>query len=86
MKRKFIPPFLMLLAGAISGIIMLILHYETKTMLIILLAVLIGFYAAGILLMGMLNQFDKQNEKLSAEEGEELTEEEAPAEEGQVGS
>ena len=36
-KRKLIPPFVTLLAGAIVSITMRILHYETLKMLIILL-------------------------------------------------
>lgn len=86
MKRKLIPPFLMLFAGAISGIIMLALDYEAKTMLMILLAVLIAFYAAGSLLKGILDRFERQNEKQLIEEAEEPTEEKKLDEEGQVNS
>ncbi|MCH5259041.1 MAG: hypothetical protein J1F18_04765 [Lachnospiraceae bacterium] len=69
-KRRLIPPFVMLLAGAITSITMRILHYETKTMLIILLCVLIGFYIAGSLLKYMLDKFEKQIEEAYMEEGE----------------
>lgn len=69
-KRKLIPPFIMLLAGAITSITMRILHYETKTMLIILLCVLIGFYFAGSVLKTMLDRFERQIEEAHMEEGE----------------
>lgn len=69
-KRRLIPPFVMLLAGAITSITMRILHYETKTMLIILLCVLIGFYIAGSVIKYMLDRFEKQIEEAYMEEGE----------------
>ena len=69
-KRRLIPPFVMLFAGAITSITMRILHYETKTMLIILLCVLIGFYIAGSVIKYMLDRFEKQIEEAYMEEGE----------------
>jgi len=69
-KRKLIPPFVMLLAGAVTSITMRILHYEMKTMLIILLCVLIGFYFAGCVLKTMLDRFERQIEEAHMEEGE----------------
>lgn len=69
-KRKLIPPFIMLLAGAVTSITMRILHYETKTMLIILLCVLIGFYFAGSVLKTMLDRFERQIEEAHMEAGE----------------
>lgn len=81
-KRKLIPPFVMLLAGAITSITMRILHYDTKTMLIILLCVLFGFYIGGCVIKGMLDRFEKQIEEADMEEGEviekELAEEDKP--------
>ncbi|MBD5449407.1 MAG: hypothetical protein HDR28_04480 [Lachnospiraceae bacterium] len=78
-KRKLIPPFVMLSAGAATSITMRILHYETKTMLIILLCVLVGFYMAGCVIKGMLDRFERQVEEAEMEKGEviekELTEE-----------
>lgn len=84
MKRKLIPPFLMLFAGAISSIIMYILHYETKSMLTILLGVLISFYIVGNLFVFMLNIFDRQNEETAAEEEETTEEMSEDEQEGQV--
>ena len=81
-KRRLIPPFVMLLAGAITSITMRILHYEMQNMLIILLCVLIGFYIAGSVIKYMLDQFERQIEEASMEEGEviekELAEEDGP--------
>lgn len=62
MKRKLIPPFWMLLAGAVSSIIMCILHYEMKNMLMILIGVLVIFYIIGCLFKKMLDIFEVQNE------------------------
>lgn len=69
-KRRLIPPFVMLLAGAITSITMRILHYDLKNMLIILLCVLVGFYFAGCVLQTMLDRFEKQIEEAHMEEGE----------------
>lgn len=88
MRRKWIPPFLMLFAGAVSSIIMFLLHYETKSMLMILIGVLVGFYIVGCLFKWMLDVFERQNEEKAAEEVEneaEQAEGEMPdMEEGQV--
>lgn len=81
-KRRLIPPFVMLFAGAVTSITMRILHYDARTMLIILLCVLIGFYIAGCMIKYMLDRFEKQIEEANLEEGEviekELAEEDRP--------
>ncbi|MCH5254325.1 MAG: hypothetical protein J1F41_05320 [Lachnospiraceae bacterium] len=69
-KRRLIPPFVMLLAGAIVSITMYMLHYEVKTMLIVLVCVLVAFYMIGDTLRWMLNRFEAQNEEARMEEGE----------------
>lgn len=69
-KRRLIPPFVMLLAGAIVSITMYMLHYEVKTMLIVLVCVLVAFYMLGDTLRWMLNRFEAQNEEARMEEGE----------------
>lgn len=78
-KRRLIPPIIMLSAGAATSITMRILHYEMKTMLLILLCVLVGFYIAGCVIKGMLDRFERQIEEAGMEEGEviekELTDE-----------
>lgn len=71
MKRKLIPPFLMLFAGAVVSIIMFRMHYKIKSMLLILFAVLVGFYVIGCLLKSMLDSFEKQNQEKAAAEKEE---------------
>lgn len=62
MKRKLIPPFLMLSVGAVCSIVMHLNYYETNEMLMILLGVMIVFYIAGSLFTMMLNIFDKKNQ------------------------
>ena len=69
-KRRLIPPFVMLLAGAIISITMRILHYELMTMLVVLLCVLLGFYFVGRILQIMLDKFELQIEEAHMEEGE----------------
>lgn len=69
-KRRLIPPFVMLLAGAVTSITMFALHYSSKDMLITLLWVLIVFYIAGEVLKWMLDRFEAQIEKVRMEEGE----------------
>ena len=81
-KRRLIPPFVMLLAGAVVSITLRVQQYDTKTMLIILLCALIGFYIAGCILKGMLDRFEHQLEEADMEEGEVIEKE--LAEEGKV--
>lgn len=81
-KRRLIPPFVMLLAGAAVSITLRLQHYETKSMLIILLCSLIGFYIAGCILKGMLDRFEHQLEEADMEEGEVIEKE--LAEEGRT--
>lgn len=69
-KRRLIPPFVMLLAGAVVSITMRIRHYDLQTMLIVLLAVLLGFYFVGRILQIMLDRFEQQIQEAHMEEGE----------------
>lgn len=69
-KRRLIPPFVMLLAGAVVSIVMRIWRYELLTMLIILLCVLLGFYFVGRILQIMLDRFELQIQEAHMEEGE----------------
>lgn len=69
-KRKLIPPFVMLLAGAITSITMFMLHYKSKDMLVILLWVLVAFFIAGEILKWMLDRFEAQIEAERREAGE----------------
>lgn len=69
-KRKLIPPFIMLFAGAVISIAMFAQHYNTKDMLLILLCVLVVFYIAGELIKWMFDRFEAQIEEARLEEGE----------------
>lgn len=69
-KRRLIPPFVMLFAGAVVSIVMRILHYDLQPMLIILLCVLLGFYFVGRILQIMLDRFELQIQEAHMEEGE----------------
>ncbi len=63
MKRKMIPIFLMLVAGAITSIITYIKDYELTRMLWTLLGALIVFYVLGVVVQKTLNLFDEQIEE-----------------------
>lgn len=69
-KRRLIPAFVTLSAGAIVSITMRLLHYELQTTLIILLCVLAGFYFLGRILQIMLDRFEIQIHEAQLEEGE----------------
>lgn len=69
-KRRLIPPFVMLMAGAVVSITMRILHYDLQTMLVVLLVVLLVFYVAGEILKYMLDRFEKEIEEANMAEGE----------------
>lgn len=71
MRRRWLAPILMLFAGALAYGIMFFQHYETKDMLLVLIAVLVGFYVIGCLYTMMLNIFDRQNEELAEKERQE---------------
>ncbi len=83
MKRRMIPIFLMLLAGAITSIITYIKDYELVKMLWTLLGVLIVFYALGVVIKKTLNLFDAQIEE--AEKKAKEAEEKEKEKEGPVG-
>ena len=69
-KRKLIPVFIMLLAGAIAGILMMIGGYELHVLLRNLLIVLLFFYFLGFLLKKILDCMAAQTEKAILDEGE----------------
>lgn len=70
MKRKLLPPFIMLTAGLITSIRTFWLHYDVKRSLITLLIVLIVFYGLGSLLKYILDIFEKENGQRALDEGE----------------
>lgn len=51
----------MLLAGAVTSIVMFLNHYEIKTMLWILVAVLVSFYIIGVMIKKVLDSFEEVN-------------------------
>lgn len=57
MKTKQIPALIMLLGGAVTSIVMYLMHYDIKSMLFILLAVLIGFYIFGVVIKKIFDSF-----------------------------
>lgn len=78
MKTKPIPSIVMLLAGAVTSIVMFIMHYELKTLLTVLLVVLIVSYIAGLIIKRVLDSFELPEEADISEEGE-VIEKEAEA-------
>lgn len=83
-KHKNLPVYLMLITGAVTGIITYLLQYEGKTALLILLGVLLFFYIAGSLFAGLINRFEKEQDekerKRLEEEGKVLEKERAAKE------
>ena len=70
MKRKLLPPFIMLTAGLITSIRTFCLHYDMKSSLIILLVVLVVFYVLGSIFKYILDLFEKENEQKALDEGD----------------
>lgn len=70
-RLKTLPLIFMLTAGAVTSIITYILHYEGKTALLILLAVLLLFYIIGSLFRKMILRFE---DEIAKEEQEKLEE------------
>lgn len=70
-KRKLIPPFVMLTAGAVTSILMVVKGCELNEFLARLLTILIVFYVLGCVLKDMLDRIDRQNAPPEPEEEEE---------------
>lgn len=70
MERKMIPLTLMLVAGAICSIVCIIHNYDVSTMLLVLFIVLAVFYILGCIIKRIMEEFEKENNKKSKEEGE----------------
>lgn len=87
-KRKLIPPFVMLTAGAVSSILMVVKGCELNQFLARLLTILIIFYVLGCLLKDILDRIDRQNAPPEPEEEgeEEVIEKDAEAGEADDGS
>lgn len=86
-KRKLIPPFVMLSAGAVTSILMVVKGCELNEFLAGLLTILIIFYVLGCVLKGILDMIDRQNKPPEPEP--EATEddmvEKEPAQEEELG-
>lgn len=76
-KRKLIPPFVMLTAGAVTSILMVVKGCELNEFLARLLTILLVFYMLGCVLKNMLDRFDRQNAPPELEEEEEVIEKDA---------
>ncbi len=85
-KRKLIPPFVMLTAGAVTSILMVIKGCELNEFLARLLAILIIFYVLGCLLKDILDRIDRQNAPPEPEGEEEVIEKDSEGEETDGGS
>lgn len=68
MNTKNIPPIIALSAGAVTSIITFALGYEVKAMLGILLAVLLLFYVAGLIVKSILDKFQEEIKRKEEEE------------------
>lgn len=84
-RDRLFAPFLMLLAGAVAGIVMRYFRYSTKEMLPILLIVLLVFYFAGCLIQKKVNTFMEQIKQEEAKEGEVVEKEVSQEEETEEG-
>lgn len=69
-KRKLIPAFIMLTAGALAAILMVKSGYELHRLLFILFIVLLLFYILGCILKYTLDRIEKQNTPEEPDEGE----------------
>ena len=82
-KRRLVPPFVMLTAGAITSILMVVKGCELNEFLARLLTILIIFYVLGCVLKGILDMIERQNtppepeEESDSEEEDEVIEKEA---------
>lgn len=84
-KRRLIPPFVMLMAGAVTSILMVVKGCSLNEFLARLLGILFVFYILGCVLKGMLDTIDRQNAPPEPEEDEGEMAEMAPVEEEEGG-
>lgn len=68
MKRRNIPLILMLVAGAVTGIITCVKGYSIVEKLTALLISLVVFYLIGVCFKTLLDVFDRQNAERQKEE------------------
>lgn len=68
MKRKYIPVIMMLVSGIISCLFTMLRGETLLYRMAVLLITMLLFYGLGQLLYGVLNYFDRENEKRLAQE------------------
>ncbi len=79
MNRKMLPLTMMLLAGAITSIATYIRNYTILEKLVALLLTFVIFYGLGRFIEVMLDNFEKQNEKIRLAQEAALAEQEQAA-------
>lgn len=84
-KRRLIPPFVMLTAGAVISILMVVKGCTLNEFLARLLAILVIFYILGCVLKGIVDTIERQNTPPEPEEDEGEMVEKAPEEEEEGG-
>lgn len=70
MNRNNLPLILMLVAGAVTCLVLFFSEYTIFYRLLILFLVLLFFYIFGSIIKLMLDYFDDKNEKSNKESGE----------------
>ena len=85
-RIRKIPLIVMLVAGSFTSIMTYYFQYEIKTALLVLLSVLLVFYLLGLLLVNVIESFDKKNEeeRLKREQLEKEQKEQAKKEQEEV--
>lgn len=68
-KRKLVPVFIMLLAGAIASIMAAVMHYELEVFLLIVLITLAVFYLMGLALLRIFEVIEQQQIEETLDEG-----------------
>lgn len=68
MRRKYIPVIMMLVSGIISCLFTMLRGETLLYRMAVLLITMLFFYGLGQLLYGVLNYFDRENERRLAEE------------------
>ncbi len=68
-KRKLLPVFIMLLAGAIASIMAAVMQYELEVFLLIVLITLAVFYLMGLALLKIYEVIEIQKVEETLDEG-----------------
>ncbi len=85
-RFKLLPLTVMLIAGAITGVATLMLHYKSTTALWVMVGVLILFFIIGTILQKVILKFEKEiaeEEARKAEEEGKVVEKEGAAAENE---